>query len=369
MAMIIWRIKNLTSAILGATALMVFSAACGSSSKHASPSVSASTVSASATASALASAAPSTSDTALATPSSPAAGLPTAVLASIQLDPGSAPAPMTVGYGSVWVGSHRANTLYRIDPTTDRIAAKIDLGQASCENMMAFDDRIWIGYCDGSTKEMVVSASTNQVVASIPSLGVFGDLDGTIWATSNDGTQLQRLDPTTYQVIATIDAPGTKGVVGGGYVWVANESFDTAIYDGTISKVDPATNQVVATLHTATYLDPFLDYDVASKSIWLKGENDHSLTAVDTTTGLSRKIVLDPYDALSSFADDPPVSGLGSIWVRTTNDVMARLDPQSGLITAQFPATGAGGWPVVGFGSLWVANFDADSVWRVQVPS
>jgi streptogramin lyase len=191
-----------------------------------------------------------------------------------------------------------------------------------------------------------------------------------VWAASDDGSKLERLDPSTYQVLATIDAPGEEGVVGGGYVWVADSDPDSGIYNGTIFKVDPQTSQIVATLHTPeTYLDVYMDYDEASGSIWLKGDNDHWLTALNTTTGVSRKIPLAPYSALTDFSDDPPTSGLGSIWVRTADDTVSRIDPQSGAITARFPATGKGGWPVVGFGSLWVANFDDDSVWRVQVPS
>jgi DNA-binding beta-propeller fold protein YncE len=275
-----------------------------------------------------------------------------------------------MGYGSIWVGAHRTNTLYRIDPTTDRIAAKIDLGQPSCANMRAFDDRIWVGYCDESTNEIVVSASTNQVVASIPSAAVYGDLDGAVWAASEDGSQLQRLDPTTLKVLASVDAPGVEGVVGGRYVWVADMPLDSGNYNGTIFKVDPQTNKVVATLHTPeTYHDVYMDYDEASGSIWLKGDNDHWLTALNTTTGVSRKIPLAPYSALTDFADDPPTSGLGSIWVRTADDTVSRIDPQSGAITARFPATGKGGWVVVGFGSMWVANSDSNTVWRVQVPS
>ena len=367
--------KNRLPAALGVMVLTTFAVACGSSSKHASsaPSSPASaSASGTATASAAASSSASVSSAAsvLASPSPSTSSLPSAVLASIQLDSGAAPAPMTMGYGSIWVGSHRTDNLYRIDPTTDRIAAKIDIGQNACTNMRAFDDRIWIGYCDDSTKEIVVSATTNQVVASIPSAAVYGDLDGAVWAASDDGSQLQRLDPTTYKVLASINAPGEEGVVGGGYVWVADSDPDSGIYNGTIFKVDPQTNQIAATLHTPeTYLDVYMDYDEASGSIWLKGDNDHWLTALNTTTGVSRKIALAPYSALTDFDDDPPTSGLGSIWVRTADDMVSRIDPQSGVITARFPATGNGGWLVVGFGSLWVANFDTDTVWRVQVPS
>ena len=294
--------------------------------------------------------------------------LPTGVLASIPLTSGDAPAVVGIAYGSVWVGSHRSNNLYRIDPKTDKVLATIDLGQTSCSQLIGADHLVWVAYCDDSTNEVGVSPLTNQVVASLPSAYVFGVAAGSLWAANADGSSLDRLDPKTYRLISTVPAAGEVGAIGGGYVWVVDENGDGA-YDGTISKVDPATGKVVATLRTASTSD-YVYCVYADGLLWLRGANDGFLVRVDTATGKAAKVTItaQPID-LSDFSDDPVVAGLGSIWVRTTSKTVLRMDPMTGKGTGRYPGDpGAnGGWPALGFGSLWEANFDSDTVWRVRV--
>ncbi len=61
-----------------------------------------------------------------------ATALPDGVLASIPLHAGDAPSAIAIGYGSVWVETHRGTTLDRIDPTSNEVSASIDVGQQSC---------------------------------------------------------------------------------------------------------------------------------------------------------------------------------------------------------------------------------------------
>jgi streptogramin lyase len=304
----------------------------------------------------------------LASPSE-AKALPAGVLASIPVA-GTGPNPIITAYGSVWVGSHRAQTLERIDPSTNRVIATIDIGQDACLPMVALNGEIMIAFCDDSTREVVVNAKTNQVVGSIASAGVFGLEGGDVWAASPDATRLERLDPSNYRVLATVAAPGEEGTVGGGFVWVADKPFDSEAYAGRIEKVDPKTNRVVATLRTpATGLYMYMVY--IDGIIWMKGVGDTFAVKVDTVTGKSTKVAVPgPYD-LSSLEDDPVVSGFGSVWIRTGTAVVTRLDARTGRVTGHFPAdpAGNGGSPAVGFGSLWIANFDDNTVWRDRVPA
>ena len=169
----------------------------------------------------------------------------------------------------MWVAAHRGNDVYRIDPKTDKVIAKIDLGQNSCTQLMPADNLMWLGFCDGSTTELGVSPLTNQVVASIPSAHVFGVAAGFLWASSVDGSTLERRDLTTYQVKSSIPVAGANGVIGGGYLWDVDERPDGTYYD-VITKVDVRTGQVVATLHTPD-LNSYVFSVYADGILWVTG--------------------------------------------------------------------------------------------------
>lgn len=295
--------------------------------------------------------------------------LPSGVLAEIPLDKGSAPNPIVVGFGSVWVATHRANTLYRIDPQTDKVSAKIDLGQSTCGPLAIASGRVWTGFCDDSTKELAIDPTTNQVVGSLQASEVIGDLDGSLWATSVDSTQLLEVDPTTLKTKMAIAAPGDEGVIGGGYIWNADENIDSNAYSGVISKVDPTTGAVVGQLHTPT-TDLGMGMTYANGVLWLKGPADTFLVRVDTTSGESTKVALAGFAQMVDFGDDTPVNASGSLWVRTASGVVSQLSLSTGAPSATFPAdpTAEGGEITVGFGSLWISNFDSDTVWRVRTP-
>jgi hypothetical protein len=62
-------------------------------------------------------------------------------------------------------------------------------------------------------------------------------------------------------------------------------------------------------------------------------------------------------------------AGAGSVWVRTSDDSIARLNPSNGHIVARYPATGGAGGIAVTNGALGVANFGNDSVWREPIAS
>ena len=57
------------------------------------------------------------------------------------------------------------------------------------------------------------------------------------------------------------------------------------------------------------------------------------------------------------------------LWLRVDTSHVLRLDERTGKQTGEFPAdlNANGGTLALGFGSLWVANFDTDSVWRVEI--
>jgi streptogramin lyase len=297
--------------------------------------------------------------------------LPEGVLASIELQPGSAPSAIVAAYGSIWVASHRGTQLYRIDPGSDTVVAQIDLGQESCGMPGIGAGRVWISPCEDGTKTIIVDPTTNQVAGSLNA----GNLNmafakGSLWigTLAHDGTLL-RVDPSKLNTISTVAAGhgADLAFAGGGFVWVADTDQVMDAPD-VISKIDPTTGQVVATLSAPNPGgDAMLLY--AFDSLWRKASDNDRLIKIDPGSGHATTFTIPGYQALTQYYDIVPADGLGSLWLRIADGSVVRVDPATGKVTASYPAdsTAGGGYVAVAFGSLWVANFGTDTVWRVRI--
>ncbi len=305
-------------------------------------------------------------------PSNPAqTPLPAGVLASIAVQHGDAPGGLAIGFGSVWVESHRGTYLYRIDPDSDRIVAQIDLGQEACGVPGIGFGRVWVPPCSDGTRTSVIDPDTNQVVGTYEG-GIIETVfvDGSVWTstpTTIDGTFL-RIDPTSLQPIATthVGRWPVVAVEGDGFIWVADGDPDPS--RGSISKVDPMTGLAVATLSTP---DPGAGAMLrfAFGALWFKGSDNPRLLRIDPVSGSVTTYMIAGYEGMSQFFDANPVDGLGSLWMRIADATVARIDPATGRVTGTYPAdpAGGGGEVAVAFGSLWVANFATDTIWRVRI--
>ena len=123
-----------------------------------------------------------------------------------------------------------------------------------------------------------------------------------------------RVDAATNHVAATIPVgPKPRFLAAGlGAVWILNQG------DGTVSRIDPASNKVVATIALET---PGNGGDIAI--------------------------------------------GAGAVWVTNLGTPLSRIDPATNQVTAQF--VGAGGDALrVGLGSVWLCSFGLQQVWRID---
>jgi hypothetical protein len=304
-----------------------------------------------------------------------AASLPEGVLASIPLLTGTfggnGPSGAAIGFGSVWVETHRATTLFRVDPETDQVVAQIDVGQESCGEPAIGFGRVWLGECASSTKTVVVDPTTNEVVGSFEALG--GSIAFTsdaVWIPDTSG-KLLKVDPATYRTLATYD-PFPSGFTSrvlsaDGWIWAVDEDLD-GNWGGSIAKIDPAKGSIVSRLTVPEPGGPaVVSADLGY--IWVKGISNGRLTRIDPKTDAIKTFDLAGFKGLSQLYDIWPATGLGSVWVRLSDDVVTRVDPKTGAVTGTYPADarGGGGWPTVGFGSLWIPNFGSGTLWRDRV--
>lgn len=197
------------------------------------------------------------------------------IVASIPSGVANTEGGVTAGEGSIWVPSDEKGILTRINPATNKVTAKIPIPPGSYTAV--FDSgSVWIT----STKNNLltrVDAKTGKVVAKIPvgptprflAAGL-----GSIWTLNQGDGSVSRVDPASDKVGATIQVgvpgPGGDIAVGEGAVWV------TAI-GKPLSRIDPATNRVVA-----QYVGKGGDaLRVGFGSLWLSNHQFHEVWRID----------------------------------------------------------------------------------------
>jgi YVTN family beta-propeller protein len=171
--------------------------------------------------------------------------------AKISQDPYASAYAVAAGADAIWVGS--GNELFKIDSSSHELVGRWDYG-AGVNDVAVGGGSVWIV----TSAETVVRASaTTRRPTGKASIGVIPTAlaigGGSIWVAAPDPLDphaaVWRLDPVTARVTQTtklgrvVGYPPTLDIAfGEGAVWVA--SFDA----GTVTRVDPATGDVVATI-------------------------------------------------------------------------------------------------------------------------
>jgi len=68
---------------------------------------------------------------------------------------------------AVWVANGPRNTIHRLDPKTNTVAAAVTVGQRPCSGLTAGFGSIWSPSCGDHTVTRI-DAKTNRVVATVP---------------------------------------------------------------------------------------------------------------------------------------------------------------------------------------------------------
>jgi hypothetical protein len=197
----------------------------------------------------------------------------------------------------------------------------------------------------------------------------------------DSGKWVRRVDPRTGVVLARIathsdQQPGggtlVLGGVGYGSAWLDSDA------DKTVTRISTATNRVTAVIplpgaktqdeafgsSASGYING-AGMAFADGKAWLG--NPAGLFEIHARTNHARLIRLG-MRPFAEWGDIPVAAGAGSIWIRTTNTRIDRVDPASGKVLGVYRGDSDGGGGVaVAFGSLWVENAGADSVWREPI--
>jgi YVTN family beta-propeller protein len=178
---------------------------------------------------------------------------------------------------------------------------------------------------------------------------------GAVWVANATQGTVSRIDPATNTVAATIRV-GRNPVrlaAGFGSIWVANETSQT------VSRLDAHTGQRQATIPVTGHV-PALDLAVGAGRVWARSGN--------------RLLPLDP--ATNTMADrtgDWEAGGAGiavvdtQLWLSGTTrsgvGQIVRVDPATSRVIDRFPTPGDGAL-AAGGGSVWQAGITTQTIYR-----
>jgi len=262
---------------------------------------------------------------------------------------------------AVWVTNGPKNTVHRLDPKTNKVVAAVTVGTRPCSGLAAGFGTVWVPNCgdrSGEGKSVSrIDMKTNEVVATLPigpaqSEGGVATGAGSFWMVCDQKGVLSRIDPATNKVIAEIVVPEKSAAVNFGEdaAWVTTPAANT------LTRVDPKTNQATATV--AVGPGPrFLT--VGAGSIWTLNQGDGSISRVDGKTAM----VIATIEAGIPGPGGEIAFGEGHVWATIFQIPITEIDPATNTVVKQW--IGPGGDSIrVGHGSVWLSNLQDGNVWR-----
>lgn len=132
--------------------------------------------------------------------------------------------------GAIWVSHRDSGQVFRIDPDTNKVVAKLEV--PTPKDMVAYAGSIWVGSDDGPVAR--IDTRTNRVTTTIAGMGSVKAITAcrdAVWVPHRDGG-VYRIDPVANDAELALDfGPDSHlGITcGGGDLWVTSIS-DFAAY-------------------------------------------------------------------------------------------------------------------------------------------
>jgi class 3 adenylate cyclase/ABC-type branched-subunit amino acid transport system substrate-binding protein/streptogramin lyase/predicted Ser/Thr protein kinase len=218
-----------------------------------------------------------------------------------------------------------------------------------------------------------IDPSTGKILDSVPvgatpTTVVTGE--GAVWTINADDQTISRVDPDTH----TARSFGTKSTptdlaAGEGALWVGNgvERASSA-YIGpaltSLSAIDPNTLEVGV---TAKVTSPSIGAPLENRivvgpgAVWVI-RSDYTLSRLDPATG---RLAATLPDSVRAQALD--IGPSGTVWIVAVDGTVQRIDPKTNRVTAKVKVGGTGLSDVaVGGGSIWASDPFDGILWRID---
>src|SRR6266511_2540109 len=149
---------------------------------------------------------------------------------------------------AVWVSNKPKDSVTRLDPVTNKVAATVTVGKRPCSGLAAGFGSLWVPNCGDQTLSRV-DLTTGAILATVKTgightEGSIVTGAGSVWLMIDARGTLARFDPATNAVVAEIYlSPGSFGLAfGADAVWVTSSESNT------VTRIDPHTNLIVDTI-------------------------------------------------------------------------------------------------------------------------
>ena len=222
----------------------------------------------------------------------------------------------------------------------------------------------------------VIDPASNELVAEVPAGSDPGPVtvgEGAVWVVNVEDETVMRIDLTTRERGRTIpvgDFP-TDVAVGDGAIWVALGAL------AQLTRVNPKQNTATDPIaaigeNTGCSSPPLASVAFGAGVLWFLCENGE-LGRVDPGSTKARSIGLEAgllTSASSVLASYPDIAyGLESLWIvnRAANAIV-RIDPVTNQNLGDLSTGRAPRAIAIGPRTLWIANFDDDTVTRITIP-
>jgi tRNA A-37 threonylcarbamoyl transferase component Bud32/DNA-binding beta-propeller fold protein YncE len=263
----------------------------------------------------------------------------------------------------------RANTLVRIDPEKNEVAAVIGVGEQPFETAVS-GRTVWVYNADSRTVSEVDS-ETNTVrhVTNVSSIPLSRDpVVGPVLAADDKGAWLIGLHLKELSFLITRVFRDGRGkvehristtpigvAVGGDSLWILGGRDESNV----LLRLDPRTWRVTKTIRLGTYNATSLA--VGDGRVWVASSKGAGLYRIDAQSGR-----VTGHRALGECAGQPRV-GFGSVWMCVCNpgSSMLRIDPDTlrdRLARNAVPAQN--GMFSLGYGGVWWHDFPSGTIMR-----
>ncbi len=277
-----------------------------------------------------------------------------AVPVDARVDVPAGPGWLGIGFGSVWISKSTSQAVYRIDPSTNKVIAKIPVGPDAELGVTAAAGSIWIP--DVKEHSLTQIDPIRNVVARKMPMDVSADPEGSIavtqdsvWFVSDrggtDAGTLVRMNVQTGRTTAQIKIPSQSHAVVAafGAIWVTSSG------SGLVVRVDPVTNSIVARI--PVHAQPRFIVS-GFGSVWALSQSDGSLARIDPQTS---RVIATLALKVPGRGGDLAIDDT-TLWVSAEGTPISLVDPKTNTARVQV----VGGHELdtlrAGFGSLWLID-------------
>ena len=235
-------------------------------------------------------------------------GADNSVQAQIPVGPG-AYRGIAIGKSHVFVPATGDQKLYKIDPNDNTVVGTLSLTFQGSESSVGVDDKsVWIITTENSLQPVLsqVDIETMSITSktNLPSIcaGVVYGF-GSVWISCPQINQVLQVDTITKQIVKTIATHGSPRFITASddSIWVLNQA------DGSVQRIDPTTSEVNATID-AKLTGGGGDIAFGEGAIWVTMPGKPVCKVDPATNTLSL--------VFSGFGfGDAIRAGLGSVWV------------------------------------------------------